>query len=212
MPIILRFQNLCGANFIANCLALSPKVLHCDYNWAMKKYRGNLSVEQNFAVSLWPAVETLRTQSHVEYHSKKILDSDLMHQTDFYTVHRDSEQQDSFPEIEKLVIRAINTEKIFAMRESDEKTYQEISSKIVLPIITNAQSHDIDMNTIDSSIDFYKQIQHTCEFLKIDQIHYNMIETLRMVWLKSVPVIKKDAETKFNLDRFYAATKLKDNA
>ena len=91
---------------------------------------------------------------------------------------------------------------------------REIVNKInnkILPIITNARSHDIDMNTIDSSIDFYKQIQHTCEFLKIDQIHYNMIETLRMVWLKSVPVIKKDAETKFNLDRFYAATKLKDN-
>ena len=171
MPIVLRFQYLCGANFIANCLALSPKVLHCDYNWAMKKYTGNLSIEQNFAVSLWPAVETLRTQSHVEYHSKKILDSDLMHQKDFYTVHRDSAQQDSFPNIDKLVIRAINTEKIFAMRESNEKTYQEISSKIVLPVITNAWSHDIDMNTIDSSIDFYKQIQHTCEFLKIDQIH-----------------------------------------
>ena len=46
--------------------------------------------------------------------------------------------------------------------------------------------------------------------LKIDQIHYDMIETLRMVWLKSVPVIKKDAETQFNLDRFYAVTKLKD--
>jgi hypothetical protein len=177
----------------------------------MKKYTGNLSIEQNFAVSLWPAVETLRTQSHVEYHSKKILDSDLMHQKDFYTVHRDSAQQDSFPNIEKLVIRAINTEKIFAMRESNEKTYQEISSKIVLPVITNAWSHDIDMNTIDSSIDFYKQIQHTCEFLKIDQIHYDVIETMRMVWLKSVPVIKKDSETKFNLDRFYAATKVKDS-
>ena len=123
MPIILRFQYLCGANFIANCLALSPKVLHCDYNWAMKKYTGNLSIEQNFAVSLWPAVETLRTQSHVEYHSKKVLDSDLMHQKDFYTVHRDSAQQDSFSNIDKLVIRAINTEKIFAMRESNEKTY-----------------------------------------------------------------------------------------
>jgi hypothetical protein len=67
------------------------------------------------------------------------------------------------------------------------------------------------MNTIDSSIDFYKQIQHTCEFLKIDQIHYDVIETMRMVWLKSVPVIKKDSETKFNLDRFYAATKVKDS-
>ena len=184
--IVLRFPEMGGKHFIANCLALHPRILHMDYNHAKNKIKGNLTPLGNFAVSMMPALKTMEMNLQFEYNTFN--GADLKHQQlwpailsqNYYSPVFEDNPNIKLDKLDQVHIRSVNNKWLM-----DRRNQKNLSKKKIKGVDTI----DFNMGTILDAEQFCKEITKVTDYLQFDPIDQEQIKMLLSVWIKGVDIV-----------------------
>lgn len=196
--LVLRFPEMAGKHFIANCLALHQRILHMDYAHAKDKMQGKHTRLQSFAVSMQAAVTTMRKNVHFEYNSfngnesyhktnKAIFWSAIQKQNHYYPVFEDNTNLAQYEKFDQVHIRSVNTKWLMDRRNTKDWSMKPIKG---------VDTIDFDMSTILDADQFCKEITKVTDYLQFDPIDSEQIKLLLSVWLLGVDIVSDVGYTK----------------
>ncbi len=208
--IVVRFGSLMGGHFIANCLALHPKILHIDQKCIQQKMKRkeNNTKLQSFAMSMMPIIRTLEMNMHYEYTTTRCYGfasgshqveqandvwHTVMNQNEFYPCFHSGEDHDEFPNIDKINLKAVGTDWLISTRlRSTGPESPEFKNPPAEPKSLNSDNEiDFNMESIHEKQNFYNEILQLTTFLKLEPIDKELLEILRQTWMQSIRVIHK---------------------